>query len=161
MDAIDWRNLFRSVWSTFDEKFGKILSDLDQHKALVDSEATATNIAEARAARQAAQIAEETARTHRDKQNILQIREWLDPVNYDAFLAKLGSPYRTTGIWFVQEDSVQAWLDMTDKSNRLLWLTGIPGAGKCCLSIHLFLVRKCMQVTPEFIKWSEFLVGIW
>lgn len=147
--AVGWRRLFRSLWNTFNDKFGNILSDLDRHKELVDREASTTHIAEARAARQAAQKAEETTRAYREKQNLLQIKIWLGPVDYDAFLAKLRSPYSTiTGLWFVQENGVQEWLDKTDNSKRLLWLTGIPGAGKCWLSIQFLisLVCKGMQV---------------
>ncbi|KAI5836982.1 ankyrin repeat-containing domain protein [Morchella snyderi] len=135
-----WKKLFKSMWGTFEDRFGKILSNLDQHKVLIDSEATAAHIAHVHAAIRQAQAANEAARLHRDKQDLDLTRKWLAPVNYDASLAKLGAPCTATGGWFSREDDVQAWLDEANKTSRLLWLTGIPGSGKTFLS-SIFLAH--------------------
>lgn len=117
------------MWGTFEDRFGKILSNLDQHKVLIDSEAAAAHIAHVHAAIRKAHADDEAARLYRDKQDLDLTRKWLSPVNYDAFLAKLGTPCKATGGWFSRDDDVQAWLDETNKTARLLWLTGIPGSG--------------------------------
>lgn len=39
--------------------------------------------------------------------------------------------------WLVTDNIFQTWLDITDPAVRLLWLQGIPGAGKLSRSLDL------------------------
>lgn len=54
-----------------------------------------------------------------------------------------------TCTWILDRPEFQAWLnsDPNDAVARLLWLTGVPGAGKTVLSS--FVINKCSEVTGK------------
>lgn len=86
---------------------------------------------------------------HRD------IVSWLAPVNYEANYfsddLKSASESRHPGTctWILDRPEFRAWLssDPNDAVARLLWLTGVPGAGKTVLSS--FVISRCSEVSGE------------
>lgn len=122
------------MWCTFEERFGKILCDLGRHSILIDSEATAAHIAEAHEARAATLLATIKAQEDRDREDFLSLGKWLNPVDYEARRTNF-KPCSTTGTWLIEERDVKLWLDVTNTTARVLWLTAIPGSGGVSVSL--------------------------
>lgn len=124
-----WKQIFKSLWCTFEDTFGKIVRNLERHQILIDNEAAAAHIVAEHEAREEDLRAKKEREKDREILHLRYLKEWLDPVDYQACLTKLGCPCPATGNWLVEDKDVKVWLDVKDKAKRLLWLTGIPGSG--------------------------------
>ena len=72
---------------------------------------------------------EKTEKAHQ-QQEYCAIRTEISPKTYDDKLNELhGRTYESTGRWLLKDADLAKWLDRSEKSTRLLWLQGIPGAG--------------------------------
>ena len=86
---------------------------------------------------------------HRD------IAQWLAPSNYEAtyFSDDLRSAWESrhpgTCTWILDRPEFKAWTnsDLETAATRMLWLTGIPGAGKTVLSS--FVIDKCSEISYQ------------
>ena len=86
---------------------------------------------------------------HRD------IAQWLAPSNYETsyYADDLRSAYESchpgTCMWILERPEYQLWMhsDPNDATTRMLWLSGVPGAGKTVLSS--FVVSKCSEVSDQ------------
>lgn len=111
------------------------MGDLGRHSILIDSEATAAHIAEAREARAVNLVAARKAQEDGDREDFLRLGKWLDPVDYEAIRTNLKPPCSTTGVWLIEEEDFKLWLDISNTVKRVLWLTGIPGSGGFSVSV--------------------------
>ena len=72
---------------------------------------------------------ESTSKAHRN-QEFCSIRTDISPQTYDARLNWLrGRTCARTGKWLLTDAVFRKWTNVSEKSVRLLWLQGIPGAG--------------------------------
>ena len=86
---------------------------------------------------------------HRD------IAQWLAPSNYEAsyFSDDLRSAFESrhpgTCTWILDRPEFKAWTnsDQDIAATRMLWLTGIPGAGKTVLSS--FVIDRCSEISCQ------------
>ena len=86
---------------------------------------------------------------HRD------IAKWLAPVNYETsyYADDLRSAYESchpgTCKWILERPEFELWthLGPKDATKRMLWLTGVPGAGKTVLSS--FVISRCSEVSDK------------
>lgn len=136
---LDWRRIFDSIWKTFRTKFSPVLNSLRRHRELlVQVKLTATFGAVETTRR----VLQETI----EKSNE-ELKQILDIINQKRkqILDKLGSHghhndkghrrlpdqrYPTSGDWILEEPHFLQWFDPEDPSNDLLYLNGMPGAGK-------------------------------
>lgn len=61
------------------------------------------------------------------------VRDWLSAANVEEdqeFKASVRAEYLGVCSWILAHKSVQAWSDSNPHSLPLLWINGIPGAGK-------------------------------
>lgn len=65
----------------------------------------------------------------KERKEVLQFFERIDPASYQRSNAKLRQPL--TGLWLTEGSTFQTWLHCR---NSKLWLSGIPGAGKTLLA---------------------------
>jgi len=71
------------------------------------------------------------AEDHRARQKFEALRIAISPPEYSERLAWLeGRICPGTSNWLENDDDFRNWLDQSDQTPRLLWLQGIPGAGK-------------------------------
>lgn len=120
------------------------MSDLGRHSTLIDSEATAAHIAEAREAQTAALLAARKAQEDGDREDFLRLAKWLDTVDYEAYRTGQKPRCSTTGTWLIDEGDIKLWLDIKNTAKRVLWLTGIPGSGS--FSGSFFTASICIQL---------------
>jgi hypothetical protein len=162
-------SFFSATWSYLEAKFARIVAEMNDLKVLVETQANARELGQAQEGRtsndmhfaellqqskEARLLTEEGFEnlerevTHRQKHQILK---WLSAADARSDQDHLRN-YRTktnSGHWLLQNKLLQAWVDPTSDSEPLLWVTGIPGAGKHSLkSTQQFESSHNMQVNP-------------
>lgn len=74
---------------------------------------------------------DESQRTGKESEDFTLARKWLSTCEPEvAHAAALDMRLEGTGAWFLDEE-FEAW---TRGTNQLLWLRGLPGSGKTCLT---------------------------
>jgi hypothetical protein len=129
-----WQMLFETLWKDFNGRFSSIIESLTRHSDLVDKEATSIDIAEARVWRMRAQ--EELEDRERDK-GLLQLNRsinWLrteDSLQLpdDDLYRFSETRLKGTCKWILRDKIIVDWRK-DDEHNPLVWLNGMPGAGK-------------------------------
>ncbi|KAJ1333131.1 ankyrin repeat domain-containing protein 50 [Microdochium nivale] len=143
-----WKLLFLTSWGRFQRRFNGILEDMARHEDLIDKEANALNISEARKMRDDLRSwREETVLSQRAADDELASRQlsfvtsWLKVDESDQLaifdaLSVEGETYPGTCDWLTNDEAVRSYLKSLP-STANLWLQGIPGAGKSILSSRL------------------------
>ncbi|KAL8950879.1 MAG: hypothetical protein Q9222_003113 [Ikaeria aurantiellina] len=149
LDRPGWKRLFDSSWKTFDTRFRQILDSLERHKDLIESEKGTLVVVEVQKTREIAeaQSKEAVERAGREKVNVLV--EKLDPTDYgrDQYAASEQRRQHSSGAWILQNPSLSRWSDLNAECNPLLYLHGIPGAGKTIISS--FVIERLMEEKSE------------
>ncbi|GAW23033.1 hypothetical protein ANO14919_125810 [Xylariales sp. No.14919] len=143
-----WKLLFPTLWGRFQRRFDDTLENLARHERLVDKEANARNIAEARQMRQEIRDwrqdnLDRIERLEKDEtsKQYLSIASWLKVDDseqqhiYDSLHSE-GQSYPGTCAWALKNKSVQLFLQKKS-APQVLWLRGVAGSGKSVLSAEL------------------------
>ena len=144
--------MFDSLWKTFHLRFQGILDSLRKHRDLIDAEANAIGLAEAKEWRRA---------------QLDYIRQWRADRDYDidsTERARLATQTRDAIAWFsanegqdnifakisracdgsddhwiLKEPTVEAWLGQGARDQSVIWLNGKPGAGESPHTLDLLV----------------------
>ncbi|PVH83873.1 hypothetical protein DL98DRAFT_486212 [Cadophora sp. DSE1049] len=127
--------IFEAMWPRQRDKIQVIMSHIERHTSLMRNEVRLEHIREEHEARlRALEHFDRTERSHR-LQEYNAIKEAISPRTYEGDLDRIRSRIcEGTGKWLLRNDTFIKWLDQSDMSVRLMWLEGIPGAGKTFLS---------------------------
>ncbi|WYZ42137.1 hypothetical protein EsH8_V_001032 [Colletotrichum jinshuiense] len=162
-----WKILFLTSWGRFQRRFEGILEDIERHGALIDKEATARNIFEARQMRQDIRQWREENLGSLDQQEAQQsskqfqsILSWLKIDESDQ-LALLDSvtteeeKYPGVCSWLIECLVVKEWLQR-NKDAPVLWVQGVAGSGKTFITAELvrFMKAAKMPVLYHFCSYS-------
>lgn len=146
---VDWRRIFDSVWKTFRTKFSPVLGSLRRHRELLMQVKLTATYGAVETTRLALQ--ETIERSNEELKQILNVIQQ----KRTQILDKLGSRsshnnkghrrlpdqrYPTSGDWILKEHLFLQWLNPDDLSNSLLYLNGMPGAGKLRSEVHFVLI---------------------
>ena len=130
-----WHIWFALDWGLFERRFKSILRRLESHCELLDKEALATHFLEMKGMREKRQFEEDTHEQQRDNQMTREMLAWLsaDEDSQEEYLHGL-SDQRQVGTcdWILKDAQVSRWIE-DDLKDPVVWLTGIPGAGKSFL----------------------------
>jgi hypothetical protein len=147
-DLLAWKCFFLSSWGRFDSRFKCILESLERHSDLVDREANALAITEAREWRERATQEAKRRKLEQSAAQLRHVLSWLGDgmTNQDTQDAQdeqdnrldqlLGSCYPNTAEWVLTRPAVKSWL-RTHGNKSILWLKGKPGSGKSVLCSQL------------------------
>jgi Cdc6-like AAA superfamily ATPase len=144
------------MWKDFGTKFTGLLNSLTRHKELIERRAS---LAQYRIYREDMK----EMKSHVDKiiteeraKKLMSVKEWLavgslveeDHLEY----GKIRQAYPSTGHWILKNDYIRDWVDADDPYTPVLWLTGIPGAGKTILASNIIddCRKKSTFVTSFF-----------
>lgn len=122
---------FESLWPKSAGRIQVITENVEKHRILMDGSTTLAHIVEAHAARQ--RDLQEFERQHefRQRQDLEAVKSSLSPVIYDRDLQRLKAcRVVRSGDWLSDQEEYNHWIDSSNETSRLLWLQGIPGAGK-------------------------------
>lgn len=167
---IGWKLIFLTSWGRFERTFKHILEDLKEHGSLIDKEANARNIAEAKKMREDIKSWREEIQARREESRSQLSREeteqsanqfkaiasWLK-INESDQLAIFDSissevaEYQGTCGWILENPKVRSWLKRKPDTPAL-WLQGSAGTGKSVLCTQLvnFMKRSNMFAIHHF-----------
>ncbi|KAF2736998.1 C2H2 domain-containing protein [Polyplosphaeria fusca] len=156
-----WTKFFRSVWKNFNTKFQGILNSLRRHKQLVETRASLMHFQRyeedmAQFTRYQQDLNEikskmdQMIEEERSKK-IKAIKEWLATgsqaaVDHERFLA-VRQKYPNTGRWILKHETIDNWMHADVPATPLVWMNGIPGAGKTVLAS--IVVEELLQTIKQ------------
>ncbi|KAK8068838.1 hypothetical protein PG994_005454 [Apiospora phragmitis] len=130
-----WQTVFSESWKTCKSRFPGIIRNIATRRNLIENKATDV---------EKSQLDEQTLRQIRDVHN------WLRPTNVDidqAALLEARADYPGTGQWLLENTLFKEWFDPQFPTiPTLLWINGIPGAGKTMLAS--LVVQKAKELEP-------------
>ncbi|EUC34823.1 hypothetical protein COCCADRAFT_92467 [Bipolaris zeicola 26-R-13] len=142
-----WQQLFQALWKSFDTEFAAILRDLREHMALIESQATVAQFSEILATRTLIELQFDRDRENEVRKRRMVVHQWLAAANCGAdqeAYAKVRQEHAGTGKWLLQENRFCSWFDPILCSTHMLWMNGIPGAGKTILTS--LVVEEAMKL---------------
>ncbi|KAM0562877.1 hypothetical protein ACHAPJ_001717 [Fusarium lateritium] len=137
-----WKLVFKAAWKTFETDFGPITTSLTSRRTLLESEKSSASLHEISNMRDKINTVYceqlKQAKLYSDERHRLNMRE---------IKVKLQSPdYQTSqdistedrggsqaGKWIFKHPKFELWYDSTAIGNMILYVNGIPGAGKTTL----------------------------
>ena len=132
-----WKKFFDIFWTGRRARLEQLLENIRHSRDLVDVEASAAGIAGAHQFFLDARIRFEEESKHRVSQMFQTAETWLNPMSFEHDLERfeklLDSSNGHSGSWLLSHPDFQSWRS-SSASNPILWLSGIPGAGKTVLS---------------------------
>ncbi|ETS83638.1 hypothetical protein PFICI_05514 [Pestalotiopsis fici W106-1] len=144
-----WKQLFRATWKGFNLRLKMIKDNLTRHKHLIESRASLIQFEEVKIIRQQQeqmfQLMDQSAQSNR----FCEVMEWLSPFLPDGLqdsYKEISSICPDAGRWLLEHPKVKDWLLPQYCTTPLLWLNGIPGAGKTILAS---LVVDKVKTIPE------------
>jgi hypothetical protein len=113
---------------------------MSRHRSLIETQANISQIEEFQESRR---IESDRFETYMRNEELVRSRAlhcWLKAADVDSdqyHFAKLRADYPETGKWLLKHAAFKQWFDPHYAIvPPLLWLNGIPGAGKCSNSAH-------------------------
>ncbi|KIX07366.1 uncharacterized protein Z518_02019 [Rhinocladiella mackenziei CBS 650.93] len=138
-----WELYFESMWPKYGNKITIIMNNVERHAALISNEVTLASILDAQAAHAEAVKTCERDEEFQRRQDFATVQQSLSPKLYDDELEqfrKLRTP--DSGKWIEKNEEFIAWFNASNQSGRVLWIEGIPGAGKSFLSAHVVEIAQ-------------------
>ena len=133
--------MFRACWKTFRSRFRPVLENLRRHKSLVETQASLCQFEEIQRMRVTAEVEFQALREAEDLRRRSAVQDWLSAANTELdqeIKASVRADYPGVCRWILDYKNVQAWRDSAPRSSPLLWVNGIPGAGKKT-DVHIHL----------------------
>lgn len=129
------RTLFGALWPKHKRKIQLIGKHIEKHTHLMRNEVRLENIRHEYELREKALEHFERTEAADQRAEYGRIREDIKPQCYEDQLASYRSRIcRGTGAWLFRDASFKQWFDPTNTTIKMLWLRGIPGAGKSYLT---------------------------
>lgn len=143
-----WHVWFTFDWGLFERRFKSIISRLGSHCDLLDKEAASIHFEQMKAMRDKRIQEDEATEQYRHNQMMQDVVAWLSAAEdaQEEYLHNLSDRRLPGTCNFVFEDpNVSAWAE-DEVGPGVVWLTGIPGAGKSFVSS---LIVQHLQIRRE------------
>ncbi|KAH7110085.1 hypothetical protein B0J11DRAFT_448466, partial [Dendryphion nanum] len=156
-----WKKIFHATWRTFRTDFGAIISNLQSHRRLLDSQAIFSGVTEIMKTmeklRETRAVIEEECSKRQiedDRRRRLTLISWLSAANsmgdHEDALSVQRSEYNNDS-WLFEQSMVKEWMDPCFSSKPLLWVSGRPGVGKTILASTL--IEKCRSQSNTVVAY--------
>ncbi|KAH6958961.1 hypothetical protein DER45DRAFT_613462 [Fusarium avenaceum] len=137
-----WKTIFKAAWKTFETELGPIITSLASRRALLESEKASASLYEINNIREKiSSVYQEQqcqARIHRDERHRTYMREikvkLQSPeyqINQEISTESRGESQ--SGQWIFKHSKFEPWYDSSTLGSMVLYINGIPGAGKTTL----------------------------
>ncbi|KAL1861382.1 hypothetical protein Daus18300_008913 [Diaporthe australafricana] len=143
------KQLFQATWKTYKTRFDPLISNIHDHGMLVQNQATLAQIEEFRRERQ-------TDCQQHEARKLRELYTWLRSPNHDQASGAENDQYEYarvrnetpgSGSWLLSKQAFNEWMDLAFPAiPPLLWINGVPGAGKSVLTS--FIVEQVRLLSP-------------
>jgi hypothetical protein len=127
-----WKQLFAATWKTYRTRFQSIINDINRRKEIIESGANAVQFQMLEKSLALAEAESKQQREVHDRENMSFVRDWLAAaiVQEDhEECQRVRIAHAGSCEWVLGTIAFQTWEDIGNDS-PLLWIHGIPGAGK-------------------------------
>lgn len=141
-----WKHLYHATWKTFQRDFGLIIDKLEEHKADIHRHSSLAQFEERQRAQAFAEATFRSLLEDEESRRRIAVINWLNAtgmMDIQARIADLRADHPETGQWLLRKLALRSWMDFRTRCSPLLWLNGIPGAGK--IFEKAFQVRKSAE----------------
>ncbi|KAK7906557.1 hypothetical protein PG985_016294, partial [Apiospora marii] len=150
-----WKTLFQALWPTHYDKVKVVISHINRHTRLLRNEVRLEHIEREHEVRVRAMKHFEEETRRRQHEEFHRIKTDLSPKLYiERYLDLQGRVCRGTEEWLLEDPTFQKWRDMSSIPSDILWLQGIPGAGKTFMASS---VAKALSLRAPTRKAIVFL----
>ncbi|KAH8687413.1 hypothetical protein BGZ60DRAFT_363661, partial [Tricladium varicosporioides] len=136
-----WRQLFHATWKTFRAEFSGLLANIQRHGRLVESQANLVEFEQLfhqmEMGRVAAKADFQRRKEEEDRNRRISVRNWLSAASTEVDQERGVTTRKNnpgSGRWLLGNNQIQGWFNPEFCSAPLVWINGIPGAGKTVLA---------------------------
>lgn len=150
-----WHIWFAFDWGLFERRFKMILQKLALHCELLDKEAAAAHFSEMKQFRDKRQLEEDTFERQRQNKMAQDVFRWLSAAEdqQEEHLHRISDKRQPeTCSWVLGDVQMRPWIE-DDSGDAVLWMTGIPGAGKsflCSLLVQYLQTQQRLSTLYYF-----------
>ncbi|KAM0344160.1 hypothetical protein ACHAPU_007882 [Fusarium lateritium] len=128
---------FEALWPKKKEEIEQVIGRLEDHTSYLRNEVRLQDIQEAYEARQFAIKSFAKLEESDRRQEYAALETAIRPVFHDEKLDHvLTRVCDGTGDWLIKDEDIKRWFKATPGSGKIIWICGIPGAGKTYLSAY-------------------------
>ncbi|RBR14508.1 hypothetical protein FVER53590_03349 [Fusarium verticillioides] len=152
------RYVFEMLWPSRKDQIQVVVKHIVSHRDLISKEVRMEEIRKANELRD--RELQHIVQTEENNiaQEFASHRTYISPKSYDADLYRFSEAVCDgTGKWLFRNQSFQDWLDGKEKSKPILWLRGIPGAGKTLLASSLIKHTQSLDLTHTVFAFLTYL----
>ncbi|KAK4867343.1 hypothetical protein LT330_000853 [Penicillium expansum] len=146
-----WKQLWHATWKTQQSRFSNVISGMARHRALIESQASLSQIADSQESRRLVDDRHNAEVQYQSLRRSRTVFNWLrapDVEGHQYNLTKTRADYPGTGRWLLDNQAFKDWFDPNYPSiPPLLWLNGIPGAGKTVLAS--LAIEEAQKLIPK------------
>ncbi|KAJ9616538.1 hypothetical protein H2200_000257 [Cladophialophora chaetospira] len=146
-----WRRTFRSFWKDYETKFGGFLKGLGNSRSFINEQEQTQFLQHSRvdrmkvreAVKQFDELRDRLVRDIKDRDlrerrsHFADVLGWIaasSPLHEHAQACYKRKDERESGEWLLHKRPVEEWKDSDAPDSSILWLHGMPGAGKTVLA---------------------------
>ncbi|KAH0444749.1 zinc finger protein [Colletotrichum camelliae] len=146
------KQLFQATWKTYKTNFSDLIHAMENHRILLIGQIT---LSEARRTREAEEARLMDLKMERELRIRRELYGWLHSANFknDHHRFKMiRAAYPNTCRWLLSKREFRRWFDRFPSTiPALLWLNGIPGAGKTILSSMIVDEAQSLAEKPTVL----------
>ena len=143
-----WHILFTVSWGLFEKRLSKIIERLSLHRDLLDKEAAAAHYLEMRKFKDKCQVEEDAFETRTSNMMTRDVLRWLSAGEdrQEERIDRISDVCQSEACdWVLEDPQMRLWIQ-DDCDDAILWMTGIPGAGKSYLCS---MIIRSLQIEPH------------
>ncbi|KAL9136526.1 MAG: hypothetical protein Q9175_002271 [Cornicularia normoerica] len=147
-----WTIAFKTAFRSFSDLYGDVVKNLQRSKDLLIQTASIWHFQEAQDARVRTSQEFEAQKCSDDRQRRFFVIDWLSHVSCQEQHEELRHKrrlYPESTHWIFSTAQLIQWFSGSESSNPVLWIFGIPGAGKT------FIFNSIVEAISERIPESE------
>ncbi|KAI0022836.1 hypothetical protein F4780DRAFT_769516 [Xylariomycetidae sp. FL0641] len=145
-----WKQLFQATWKTYESRFKPLIENIHAHGDLIQRQATLSEIESIRKDSEMKATQLQLIQEEQVARRTREIHFWLRPPtveNDHRHNCILREKYQNTGRWFLETSEFKEWVDPKYPTiPPLLWVNGVPGAGKTVLAS--LVIEEIRQLAP-------------
>ncbi|KAI0968627.1 putative zinc finger protein [Xylaria arbuscula] len=151
----EWTATFSETWGTRRDHTSSKISDIAQYRSLIESESTSVQVRDTQHVIQQSRQVEDDMVNEQDLQRLREVSNWLNAAtvrcDHDKNVsARVNNP--ESGRWLLEHTTFADWFNPKFPAiPPLLWINGIPGAGKSVLASFIIDEARSLKPAPTVL----------